>query len=98
MTATADTLVTARNVTFIAGGVVHVVALGLFVGFLSQLPGWTRPVRVFGLIAAIPAVLSIASTMWFYASVLLPAGRLLCMVWLVVGGISVLRGRTTVAA
>jgi hypothetical protein len=83
-TATPQTLFTMRNVAFIAGGVVHVVALGLFVGLLSQLPGWPRPVTIFGAVAAILAVLSIASTVWFYASILLPVGRLLCMLWLVV--------------
>jgi hypothetical protein len=96
-TASPNTLITMRETAFIAGGVVHVLALGLFVGLLSRLPGWTRPVAIFGLIAAIPAVFSIASTVWFYASILLPVGRLLCMAWLVAAGISLVRGRTSVA-
>ena len=36
------------------------------------------------MIVAILAVLSITSTLWFYASILLPVGRLLCVAWLVV--------------
>lgn len=92
-TAAPETLVTMRNVVFISGGVVHVVALGLFVGLLSLLPGWPRSVTILGVVAAILAVLSIASTVWFYASILLPVGRLLCMLWLVLAGILLLRRR-----
>ena len=91
-TAAPDLLVALWNAAFIAGGVVHVVALGLFVGLASRFPGWSRPIALFGLAAAVPAVLSVASTLWFYASVLLPVGRLLCMAWLIVAGISLLRG------
>lgn len=69
------------------------VALGLFVGLLSLLPGWPRSVTILGVVAAILAVLSIASTVWFYASILLPVGRLLCMLWLVLAGILLLRRR-----
>lgn len=83
-----------RDAAFIAGGVVHVVSLGLFVVLVSRLPGWSRPVRVLALVAGIPAVLSVVSTVAFYASVLLPVGRSLCMVWLVVAAVSVLRGRS----
>lgn len=90
-TASPGTLVALRNAAFIAGGVVHVVALGVFVLLVSRAPRWSRSVRVFGLVAAIPAILSVASTLWFYASVLLPVGRLLCMAWLVIAAISLPR-------
>jgi len=45
-------------------------------------------------VAGVPAVLSVLSLLWFYASVLLPLGRLLCMTWLVVAAVSLLRGRS----
>jgi hypothetical protein len=91
-----DAVVTLRGVSFIAGGVVHVVALGVFVFTLTRLAGWTRPVRVMAWIGAVPAVLSILSVFWFYASALLPLGRVLCMVALVVAGVSLARGRSRV--
>jgi hypothetical protein len=77
---------------------VHVAVLGLFVAAVARRPGWTRPVAVFGLVAAAPAMLSPVSTVWFPASVLLPIGRLLCMAWAVAAGVSLLRGRTRTAA
>ncbi|MCW3840517.1 hypothetical protein ONA70_10460 [Micromonospora yasonensis] len=92
-----DTVVTLRDLSFVLGGVVHVVALGVFVWLVSRARGWTRPVRVFGVAAAVPAMLSVVSAVWFYGSVLLPVGRLLCMAWVVAAGISLLRGRTTTA-
>lgn len=92
--ASVDTVVALRNAGFYSGGVVHVVALGLFVLAVTRIRGWTRPVRVMGRIAGVPSVLSIASLLWFYASPLLPAGRVLSMVCLVVAGVSLVRGRT----
>lgn len=95
--ASVDTVVALRDAAFYSGGVVHVVALGLFVLAVTRIKGWTRPVRVMGWIAGVPAVLSIASLLWFYASPLLPLGRVLSMVCLVVAGVSLVRGRTPAA-
>jgi hypothetical protein len=97
-TATADVVAAVRTTSFLTGGVVHVAVLGLFVAAVARRPGWTRPVAVFGLVAAAPAMLSPVSTVWFPASVLLPIGRLLCMAWAVAAGVSLLRGRTRTAA
>lgn len=89
-----DTVVALRDAGFYTGGAAHVVALGLFVLLVSRAEGWTRPVKVMGWIAGVPAVLSILSVLWFYASPLLPVGRLLCMVFLIVAGASLARGRS----
>lgn len=96
--ASVDTVVALRDAAFYTGGVLHVVALGLFVLTVTRAGGWTRPVRVMGWIGGVPAVLSAASLLWFYASPLLPAGRILCMVCLIVAASSLLRGRTQVSA
>ncbi len=96
-TAAADVVAAVRSVSFVTGGVVHVVVLGLFVAAVSRQPGWARPVTVLGVVAAGAAVLSLVSTVWFPASVLLPIGRLLCMAWAVAAGVSLLRGRTRAA-
>lgn len=95
---TDETIAVFRQVSFFAGGVVHVVALGVFVLLVTQSRSWTRPVRVFGIIAAVPAVLSILSLAWYYASVALPVGRVLCMVALIIAGVSLLRRKSPVAA
>ncbi|SDE12915.1 hypothetical protein [Glycomyces harbinensis] len=92
-----DTVVALRNIGFYTGGAAHIVALGLFVLILSGGEGWTRPVKVMGWVAGVPAVLSILSVFVFYASPLLPVGRLLCMVCLVVAGASLARGRSPIA-
>lgn len=93
---TIDAAVASRTVSFLAGGVVHVVALGVLLLSLSRLTGWTRPVRVMAWIGAVPAVLSIASVFWSPLSVLLPLGRVLAMVALVTAGVSLARGRSRV--
>lgn len=83
-----------RQVSFFAGGVVHVVALGgvaLVIGIGRM---WSRPVRVMAWIAAVPALLSVASLFFYYASILLPAGRLLTMIAFIVVGVSLVRGRS----
>lgn len=90
---TADTalVVAIRDLSFHAGGVVHVASLGILVLSVAMTRGWSRPVRVLGWIAGTSAVLSLLSIMVYYASLFLPLGRLACMVALVVAGISVLR-------
>ncbi|ODU06348.1 MAG: hypothetical protein ABS81_04860 [Pseudonocardia sp. SCN 72-86] len=83
-----------RQASFYAGGVVHIVALGGFVLTVALWRSWTRPVRVMAWIAAVPALLSIASLLWYYASILLPAGRLLAMLAFIVAGVSLVRSRS----
>ncbi len=90
-TGATDTIVAVRTVSFSAGGVVHVVALGAFVLTFAVDRGFGRPTRVVGWIAGVLAVLSLLSTVIFYASVFLPLGRVACMLALVVAGVSVLR-------
>ena len=43
------------------------------------------------MIAAVPALLAVTSLAWFYASVLILLGRLLCMVWTVAAGVALIR-------
>ena len=84
-----------RSLNFYVGGVIHVVALGAYVATLALLrPGarmWGRGVRGFGWVAATCAILSIASIVLYPASILLPVGRLLCMVWTITAGIRLVR-------
>ncbi|ADD40480.1 hypothetical protein [Stackebrandtia nassauensis] len=94
-TAAPGTVETLRDWNFWTGGVIHVVCLGLFVGLLC-LPSVTEPmtgrgVRIFGLVASVPAVLSISSLLWFYASALLPLGRFSLIVWAVFAAVSLWR-------
>jgi hypothetical protein len=81
----------ARSLNFYTGGVVHVVALGAYVATLVLLrPGsrmFGRGVQAFGAVAAVCAILSIASIVLYPASILLPVGRLLCMAWTIAAGI-----------
>ena len=84
----------ARQASFVAGGVVHVVALGAAALTIGLWRSWSRPVRVTAWIAAVPALLSVTSVFWYYASILLPAGRLLTMTAFIVAGVSILRGRS----
>lgn len=84
-----------RSLNFYTGGVTHVVALGAYVATLALLrPGsrlFGRGVRGFGAVAAGCAVLSIASIVLYPASILLPIGRLLCMVWTITAGVRLAR-------
>ncbi|WP_086824208.1 hypothetical protein [Allokutzneria sp. NRRL B-24872] len=85
---------TVRGISFTLGGVVHVVALGVFLLVeVARAGGWTKAVRVTAWVGAVPAMLSISSTVWFMASILLPLGRVLSMIALVTAGVSLLRGR-----
>lgn len=88
-----------RDINFRTGGVVHVVALGLFAG-LWCLNSTTmgRGLSVTGRVLAAPAVASIASLFWYYASVLLPLGRFSLMIWVVFAAVSLLRRNRTTAA
>lgn len=87
---TADTVKVLRTASFLAGGVVHVMSLGVYVRLTSlALPG--RGIRVFGLIATVPALLSVISLAFFYANALILLGRILCMLWIVTAGITLFR-------
>lgn len=85
----------ARSLNFYTGGVVHVVALGAYVATLAILrPGsrlFGRGVRGFGAVAAVLAMLSIASIVLYPASILLPVGRLLCMAWTITAAVRLTR-------
>ncbi len=82
---------TMRYANFVAGGTLHVAALGLFVGSASiaarrtkALPRW---VFWLGILAAAFATLSLAPLALYLATPLIPLGRLLCSVWCVAVGI-----------
>ncbi|TDE89668.1 hypothetical protein EXU48_19780 [Occultella glacieicola] len=97
-TAGTGVVATVRSVSFYAGGVTHVVALGVFVLSISVAHGWSRSVRVVARIAGSLAVLSLLSIAIYYASLFLPLGRLACMVTLVVAGTAYHRARAAVPA
>jgi hypothetical protein len=91
---TVDTL---RQASFYAGGVANVVLLGVFVFGSALVLGragvFGRPVRVFGYVAGTIATLSILSLGIYYATALLPIGRVLSMIWTVVAAIRIVRAR-----
>jgi hypothetical protein len=80
-----------RQANFYAGGVVNVVTLGVFVLGSALVLGRERrfgaPTRWFGVVAGGIAVLSVLSLVIYYASIALPVGRVLSMVWTVVAGV-----------
>ena len=89
--ASLDVISVLRSGNFIAGGTAHVLALGVFVALVSRLPGTSKPVRILGYIAAVPAVLSVVSLFWFQGAALILLGRLLCMAWVVSVAVSLTR-------
>lgn len=91
---TAGSVATLQQVGFVLGGVTHVVILGALIWCIARTGNWSVAVRKFGVAAAVPAVLSVLSVVLFPASVLLPLGRVLCMVWSISAGTSLLRGRS----
>lgn len=100
VTSASDAMVLAlRQANFYAGGVVTVVTLGVFVLGSAVLLGrdhlFGAPTRWFGLVAGGIAVLSVLSLVIYYASIALPAGRVLSMVWTIVAGIVVYRRALT---
>ena len=89
-TLSVGTVVGLRTANFVTGGVLHVMSLGVFVWLTrTAFPG--RGIRVLGVVAAVPALLSAASLAWFEASVFILAGRLLCMVWTLAAGVALVR-------
>ncbi|GAB2477058.1 hypothetical protein GCM10027063_17690 [Promicromonospora xylanilytica] len=91
----ADTVGVLRQVSFYAGGVANVATLGFFAFAASRILGSRgllgRPTRVLGYVAGTLAMLSVLSIAFFYASALLPAGRVLSMVWTVVAAVVLFR-------
>lgn len=91
-----DTTVTVlREGSFYAGGVGNVVLLGVFVFGSALVLGRERllgkPTRWFGFVAGTLAMLSVLSLAIFYATLFLPVGRVVSMVWTVVAAIVVHR-------
>lgn len=95
-----QTVETLRMAGFYSGGVVHVVALGGFVLgtaiALGRIGVAGRPSRWFGYVIGALAVLSLLSVAIYYASVLLPVGRVASMLWIVVVAILTIRRRGAV--
>lgn len=88
-----------RQASFYAGGVANVVTLGAFVFGSALIFGGRalvgEPTRWFGSVAGALAMLSLLSLGIYYASVLLPVGRVLSMLWTVAAGIRLVHGRST---
>ena len=89
--ASLDTVSALRTANFVTGGTLHVVALGIFVLLASRIPGFGKRIRVFAYVAAVPALVSVVSLVWFNGSVFILLGRLLCMIWIVIAAVSVSR-------
>jgi hypothetical protein len=92
-----DLVDTLRNLNFLTGGTLHIASLGLFVGAASSaalktraLPRW---ILWLGIVAAALSILSLASLLFFLASILIPLGRLLAFVWCIAVGIVLALGR-----
>ena len=92
-TASLDTIDLLRTANFIAGGTAHVVALGVFVFVASRAGVFGRALRLLAVIALVISVLSLSSLLIFQGAAFILVGRLLCMVWAVSAGVSVLRLR-----
>lgn len=80
---TPETVGILRQVGFIAGGVAHVVPLGVF-AFLTSRIYPSRAVRIAGVVMAVLAVCSVSSLFIYYGNMFLPVGRVGCMLWTVV--------------
>ncbi len=57
-----------------------------------RMPGFGKPIPVLGYVAAVPAVLSVVSLVWFQSAAFILLGRLLCMIWTISAAVSVTRG------
>lgn len=93
--ASEETVTALRLANFYAGGVVTVATLGAFVLGTALVLGRERlfgaPTRWFGVVAGGIAVLSVLSLAIYAATVAIPVGRVLSMVWTIVAGVVVLR-------
>lgn len=86
-----DTVVLLRDANFLAGGVVTVVALGVFTLLASRADVFSRGVRRFGTIAAALAIASVFSLVFYFANAFLPIGRIACMIWAISAAVSLIR-------
>ncbi|MDX6256888.1 MAG: hypothetical protein QOJ11_3222 [Frankiales bacterium] len=87
-----------QDLTFMTGGVMHVVFLGLLVAGIA-VPGWLagllpRPAAYSGLAIAAIAELSTLSLVWQPMSALLPIGRFPALLRLIAAGALLPRKRT----
>jgi hypothetical protein len=91
--ASLDTVAVLRSVSFISGGTAHVATLGLFILLASRerMYGFGKAVRVFAVVAAVPAIASLVSLVWFNGAALILLGRLLGMVWTIAAAVSLFR-------
>lgn len=89
--ASLDAVAVLRAASFITGGTLHVLALGIFVLTASRLPGFGKAVRIFAYVAAVSAVVSLVSLVWFEGAVFILLGRLLCMAWTVTAAVYLTR-------
>ena len=89
--ASLDAVSALRTANFISGGTAHVLALGIFAVLASRIPGTTKPVRVLGYVAAVPAVLSLSALIVFEGAAFILLGRLLCMIWAISAAVSATR-------
>ncbi|MGH3697479.1 MAG: DUF4386 domain-containing protein [Pseudonocardiaceae bacterium] len=87
-----------HDLSFLTGGVAHVVFLGLLIAgiavpalLLRLLP---RPVALAGLVIAAVAELATVALLWDPAAVLLPIARFPGLIWLVIAGFLLPRHRS----
>lgn len=94
-TVSAEVVGVLRQVSFYAGGVLNVATLGFVAFATSRILGsremFGMPMRIFGYVAGTLAMLSVLSIAFYYASVFLPVGRVLSMVWTVVAAVVLIR-------
>jgi hypothetical protein len=75
-----------HDLSYLTGGPVHVLTLGVFLGAVSAAL-WRRPVLswwiiLVGLAAALFSLASVAALLWTPATFVLPLGRGLAMLWI----------------
>jgi hypothetical protein len=85
---------TLHNLVYVAGGPTHVVTLGVFLGAIaaaqrsaSLLPPW---ITWLGALAALLSIVAVFALLWEPASVLLPLGRGLSLLWIFVESVALL--------
>jgi hypothetical protein len=81
-----------NQAAFVTGGTLHVASLGVYIALTGRTYA-ERSVRGLAWVAAVPAVLSLISLVWFYGTALILLGRLLSMAWLVLAGVALTRVR-----
>lgn len=86
-----------RTTNFITGGTAHVLALGCFVFVASRAGGFGKAVRVLAVVALTVSVLSLSSLVVSQGAAFILLGRLLCMIWTISAGISLILQRRKAA-